>query len=159
MNNQKHVPTKLKILRNTYRDDRDGQSLTVAPISKIPTCPDYFDDDIKKMWYEISGTLYALGILQSIGVTQIEIYCKQFDIYKKAVGQVDKYGITIVSKTKYGQIMKKNPAIEVMSIAITIMQGISDRFGFSPLSQSKIKNVQVGNIIDGKEKNKFEDRF
>lgn len=144
-NEGKAVPAVLKLMRGTYREDRDGGKVTVPDaIKTVPVSPEGYTDETKDMWYKICSTLISVGLLQDIGLNQIEIYCDQYEIYRDAKLKVKDKGSVIKITSRNGQsVVKRNPYIDVMGSAFVIMNQISDRFGFSPLSQSRIKNIGV----------------
>lgn len=148
------TPTKTKKLRGTFRDDRDGAKMDVVPIAinaiqKLEP-PKNFDAPQKKLWKEIIQMLGQVGLLQIIGLHTINMYCEQFKFYSRAAKQIDELGPTVVTDTKYGPVIKKNPAYEALMNSYTILADISKQFGFSPLSQSRIKNIGL-NAEDPKE--------
>ncbi|HNR09007.1 MAG TPA: phage terminase small subunit P27 family [Saprospiraceae bacterium] len=141
MRTTKPVPAKLKVLRGTYRKDRDGKGLKVPPGQEIPEPPDRFNKDQKALWQTVCTTLRSVDLLQPVGIPLLIIYCDQSRLYQEAFDEVKRSGMITTTVTKYGTVMKKNPALEVMNGAIKIMLAISDQFGFTPLAQSKIKGV------------------
>lgn len=149
-------PTKLKKLIGTFREDRDGAKMDVIPlpasqISKLKP-PANFNAEQKQLWTEIIQTLGHVGLLQNIGIHQVTEYCIHFKLYHRALIDIDKKGHNITYDTKHGEITKKNPSYEGAMNSKSIMQGIADRFGFSPLSQSKIKNIGLSPEDEGEER-------
>lgn len=117
--------------------------------------PDGFSDVTKDMWYKICTTLMAVGLLQNIGIKQIEIYCDQYEIYKEALLMVKTKGSVIKVTGKNGHVViKRNPYMDVMGTAFVIMNQIADRFGFSPLAQARIKTAAAKPIDDNPEEQK-----
>lgn len=152
-NEGRAIPAVLKVMRGTYRKDRDAGKVSVPDVIKsVPVPPDGYSEKTKDMWYKICTTLISVGLLQDIGLNQIEIYCDQFEIYRDAKEKVMDKGSVIKITSRNGQsVIKRNPYVEVMGAAFVIMNQISDRFGFSPLSQSRIKNISspVGGKSEG----------
>lgn len=154
MSKQKHVPTQVKKLRGTFRKGRDGMEMMVPAADSVAMPPEPFNEEQKKLWYVICDTLKAIGILQEIGYVSIRIYCEQYKLYQAAYKEAED-GPTIKVTSNYGTVTKPNPAHDAMGKAFNIMQIISDKFGFSPLSQSKIKAIGTINAQDAK-KDKFD---
>lgn len=150
-NEGRAVHPVIKKLRGTYRKDRDGIKMDLEPMQEIPICPAHYDDETKDIWYSIVGSLHKVKLLQSVGIPQIKIFCDQYMIYKENIEDVRKNGSRLTVRSKNGNVVvKRNPALDVIQSTYSIIGQISDRFGFNPLAQSRIKNV--GNGGDGKEK-------
>lgn len=155
-NEGKPVHALIKVMRGTYRRDRDeGKLILPDQLKEIPTPPVNYSDQTKDMWYKICTTLMAVGLLQNIGINQIEIYCDQYQIYKDALKMVNDKGSVIKVTSKNGNsVIKRNPYMDVMGTAFVIMNQISDRFGFSPLAQARIKTAAAKPIDDNPEEQK-----
>lgn len=69
---------------------------------------------------------------------------------------IEKRGNIIMQTSSYGTTEKVNPSWTVAQNSFSSMQSIADRFGFTPVAQSKIKEIG----LLGKEKPKDkEDEF
>lgn len=141
MRTTKPVPVKLKKIRGTYRKDRDSHGLTIQPSKAIPEAPEYFTPMQKEIWQAICTTLKAIDLLQPVGMPFVEIYCQQAGLYQRALEDIQENGATTTTESRYGTVIKKNPSLEIMNQAFKVMTDISDRFGFTPLSQSRIKGI------------------
>ena len=137
--NTKPVPVQIKILRGTYRKDRDGKSiaLKMTTLDVIPEAPAHFNQKQKDLWKTICETLHRIGALQVLGLMQIRVFCEQFAIYEEAADHVKEFGPFL--KTSDGKKSYKNPSLTIMRTTFKIMLRISDQFGFTPLAQSRLK--------------------
>ena len=146
------MPTHIKELRGTNRKDRSKNDLIVPSINYCPDPPDDYTDSQKIIWKSIVETLLIAKALHEVGLPIIHSYCVQYRIFQDAYESVyPKNGskkLTIISQTKNGNIEKKNPNIDTLNQAQSAMLMIADRFGFTPLSQTKINTK----IADDKEK-------
>lgn len=105
------------------------------------------------MWYTICQTLFSVGILQDIGWHMIDVYCRQYRLFMDSLKDIKDTGGVITSySASGGEVNKMHPSVSVMERSFSIMTNIADRFGFSPLSQSRLKHIANGG--DGKEKEK-----
>jgi len=154
----KPVPKHIKELRGTDRKDRDGKGITIPPVDYLPDPPDTYTDSQKLIWTSIIKTLSVAKALHEVGIPLIHSFCVQYRIFQDAYESVyPKKGghkLTIISETKNGNIEKKNPNIDTMNQAHSAMIMIADRFGFTPLSQTKINTNPVED--PGKKKGKFD---
>lgn len=142
----KHVPKHIKELRGTTRADRDGKGL-VPPkaLEYIPDPPVEYSDQQKAMYFDIVHFLMNANALYSVGLHWVHVYCTQYKIYQECYDILngkskrgEPGGIVVVSETKHGTIYTRNQAMVSMKDALSTMMQISDRFGFTPLSMSKI---------------------
>lgn len=129
--------------------------MKVEATDTIPEAPIGFTRDQKELWRVICETLKAVNLLQPIGMHMIEIYCHQYRMYQDAAKAVHASGLLLHYKTKYGEITKKNPHLDIMAGCFKALTSIADRFGFTPLSQSKIKAVADPALFMKKKDSKF----
>lgn len=150
---KKHKTNAQKKQLGTYREDRHGdvmeESLPKTEVKLI--VPKYFNQEQTELFNDIVELLTATNTLQKVGMRFIELFCYQYKIYKESLKDIEQNGITITVAMKYGDTNKKNPAVDVANGAFSQMITIADRFGFTPLAQSKI------HVVNGKNKGKDED--
>jgi P27 family predicted phage terminase small subunit len=125
----------------------------MAPIGFLPDPPKEFTKAQQTVWIDIIKTLAAANALNEVGLPLIYSYCVQYGMFEDALNQVRIKGIVIIQKTKKGDIIKQNPAVQVMNASNSLMLSLSKEFGFSPLSQSKINTKPVE---PEKKKSKFD---
>ncbi len=137
MRTTKSVPIQIKKLRGTYRNDRDGRSISLImpTLDRIPPSPTEFTQNQIELWNTICQTLLSIGLLQEIGLIQIMVYCDQWEIYKECRYHIEKNGTMLT--TGDGRTYK-NPSLGIMKRMAQNMIKIADQFGFSPLSRSKL---------------------
>ena len=127
------VPTKIKKLRGTDREDRDPPSqIRLEQEEGIPAPPVEMGGHGKVLWEQVTTALWQLGMLAKVSTVQIEQYCNNYEIYKQAWRQTE-YGTVLTSGTR------KHPAFSIMMEAQKAMRSFEDRYGLNPSYASKIK--------------------
>ncbi len=119
---------------------------------------DKFNEIQKELVNDIVELLTRSGTLQNVGLRFVEMFCIQYKIYLSAKDNVESQGEVITVPMKYGDTTKKNPALDVMNNAFTQMITIADKFGFTPLAQSKIK-IEITKEEDNEEGKSISARF
>lgn len=156
---KEHKTNKQKRALGTYRPGRSGDVMEefIKPEKGMKLiAPKYFNQEQTELFNDIVSLLTSTNTLQKVGMRFIEAFCYQYKIYKDCIKDIDENGLTITIPMKYGDTTKKNPSVDVMNGAFTQMITIADRFGFTPLAQSKIHVVNGKN--KGNEKNtEFDD--
>lgn len=59
------------------------------------------------------------------------------------MADIEKRGNLIIQETNYGITEKVNPSVTVATNSFSSMQSIADRFGFTPVAQSRIKEIST----------------
>ncbi|MDD5013736.1 MAG: phage terminase small subunit P27 family [Atribacterota bacterium] len=149
MDGRKPVPTYLKIL-NGNPGKRPLNENEPQPDIEVPECPDYIrnDDIAYAEWQRIIPLLYDLNLITRIDRATIELYCTQYSLYKKAMQEINKKGLT-VSNVRHGE--KSIPQIAIAREAAKIIKTIAVEFGLTPSSRGRI-NVPKEEADDPMEK-------
>ncbi|WP_375710145.1 phage terminase small subunit P27 family [Pediococcus pentosaceus] len=96
--------------------------------------------------------LESTNKVQRIDSTLVELYCTQYEIYRKSYEDVQKNGIQTKAykslQDNMGEIVgkdfigyKKNPAIGTMKDAVTLMTNIGSELGLSPKSRAELFKI------------------
>lgn len=119
-------------------------------LSKDP--PKQLDRYAKKCWRKVVPFLESTNKVQRIDSTLVELYCTQYEIYRKSYEDVQKNGIQTKAykslQDNMGEIVgkdfigyKKNPAIGTMKDAVTLMTNIGSELGLSPKSRAELFKI------------------
>lgn len=119
-------------------------------LSKDP--PKQFDRYAKECWRKVVPFLESTNKVQRIDSTLVELYCTQYEIYRKSYEDVQKNGIQTKAykslQDNMGEIVgkdfigyKKNPAIGTMKDAVTLMTNIGSELGLSPKSRAELFKI------------------
>ena len=136
----KKLPTKLKKLKGTLRKHRvlpDEVSFQLA--SELPQPPAHFGKIATRVWVSIIPQLQDVGILETVDLPQLEMYCTNVEIYEKCSAIIKKAGLTIVFTNKNGHsYTAEHPALRSMNNAISLCGKLATKFGFDPAARTKV---------------------
>jgi P27 family predicted phage terminase small subunit len=89
------TPVSVKLLRGTYRADRDGRR--PSPRAEPPvnlTAPDWFNEAQRESWDYVVSSM-PLGALRLIDRGILQVFCVAEAAYTEAVQKVIQYGMVI----------------------------------------------------------------
>ncbi|EBW8860939.1 phage terminase small subunit P27 family [Salmonella enterica subsp. enterica serovar Muenchen] len=99
-----------------------------------PKTPDYFDDIAVKQWRAKSRQLAERGDLTPADWNNLELYCVNYSIYRKAVEDLARRGFTVEGSRGAAT---SNPALKAKSDAEKVMIKISSLLGFDPVGRRR----------------------
>ncbi|EEZ1063231.1 phage terminase small subunit P27 family [Escherichia coli] len=103
-------------------------------MARPPKAPAYLDDIAVKQWREKSRQLAERGDLTPADWSNLELYCVNYSIYRKAVADLAARGFSIVN-CQGGE--SRNPALSAKSDAERVMIKMASLLGFDPISRRK----------------------
>lgn len=104
--------------------------------------PDFLDEIAKSQWKARIKQLSERGDIMPEDLTNLEIYCENYSIWRAARDDLKKNGFNITN-SQGG--FSRNPAITVKADAEKVMLKISALLGFDPVSRRK-NPVETENI-------------
>lgn len=125
-----------------------------VPKNKILTNrpPYYLKSYAAAMWRRIVPLLQGQYDFKKIDQTQIEMFCIQYEILRKAYDSIEDDGVVnrieksvqdasgkIVDKDLTG--FKQNDAVKVITNAVTQLNKLSDNLGLTPASRSSLMSL------------------
>lgn len=133
----KPKPTELKMLEGNL-GHRPFNNNEPKPPKKMLECPQYIEEDVlaKQEWDRIIPELYLLNLLTTVDRAAIELYCTQYSIYRQALEDIKKNGLTTFN-IRNGS--KANPSVAIARESAKIIKAIATEFGLTPSSRSRIK--------------------
>lgn len=133
---RKQTPADLKLLAGNpgKRPINRGPDFK----SGAPECPAWLPEDARDEWARITEELVRLGVLALVDMPALSAYCGAWYLYKRAMDDIQKNGLTLANHTKYGTVHKKNPAVNVADRAMMQIRGLGSEFGLTPASRGKI---------------------
>lgn len=137
------IPTQLKILKGTYRADRDPRTgPEPLPPSGRPRKPRGLDSVASAEWEFILSQLEKMQLLNQADRPLLEAYVRTYSEWRRLCRQVEREGATIteVRPGKYGdaKVVKRHPAHEAKMECQREMDRLLTRFGFSPAAGTKL---------------------
>jgi P27 family predicted phage terminase small subunit len=122
-------------------------------------CPDWIDDDAKKVWAELVTILEAMGVLTSADAYSLTRYCQLLARWKRVEMFIQKYGETYTLTSAAGKVKCILPFPQVgiaqkLSMALTKLE---QEFGLTPSARARI-DVRVS-FLPEPELTEFEKEF
>lgn len=96
--------------------------------------PDFLDDIAKSQWKARIKQLSERGDIKSEDLTNLEIYCENYAIWRHSVADLAKNGFIIVNSQG---TQSRNPALSAKADAEKVMIKMSSLLGFDPVSRRK----------------------
>lgn len=106
------------------------------PRLTLPRPPAHLSDDEKAKWRSLVRELYPLGLVTSIDVDQLAVYCVVWVRWVKAEKLVREKGEII--KTAAGNIIQ-NPYLSIANRALEHLSKLGAEFGMTPSSRSRVR--------------------
>lgn len=125
--------------------------------------PEQLDRLARECWRKVVPFLESTNKIQRIDSSLVELYCAQYEIYRKAYDDIKENGIqnkayrslqdstgAIIGKDFVGY--KKNPAVGTMKDAINQMTAVGTELGLSPKSRAElfkiVKNTKEKSTVE-----------
>ncbi|ATW46091.1 phage terminase small subunit P27 family [Glaesserella parasuis] len=102
--------------------------------TKTPKAPSYLDEIAREQWKLKIKVLAERGDITSEDYTNLELYCVNYSLYRKAVQDIAERGFSI---TNSQGTEARNPALTAKSEAEKIIIKMSSLLGFDPVSRRK----------------------
>lgn len=96
--------------------------------------PKYLDKLAKEQWKLRSDQLASRDDIQPADWTNLELFCVNYSMYRKAMEDIAKRGFSIVNSQG---TESRNPALSAKSEAEKIMIKMASLLGFDPVSRRK----------------------
>lgn len=133
---RKAVPKNLKMLRGTYRSDRDGGGVKVK--AYLPEPPEWMPDIGKEEWERIAKELYELELLTRLDVVALEMYCSVYARWKKAEFKLLEMEEGEVSRTPNGY-QQMSAWMLIYNNCFKQLQSAAGMFGLTPADRARMK--------------------
>ena len=96
--------------------------------------PDFLDDIAKSQWKARIKQLSERGDIKPEDLTNLEIYCENYAIWRHSVADLAKNGFIIVNSQG---TQSRNPALSAKAYAEKVMIKMSSLLGFDLVSRRK----------------------
>ncbi|NTW56493.1 MAG: phage terminase small subunit P27 family [Chlorobiaceae bacterium] len=152
---RKQLPTKLHILKGTYRSSRHGNKIEPEPSVTVDLLipPKWLDKDAKKEWKNEAKMAVKLGILTEADVMMFADICILQARLKHAYGMIPKFDQHVIDQaSKNGKdwpfpmirpgakgALAHNPYIAIYNRCLVELNKMRSEFGLTPSSRSRIK--------------------
>ncbi|MCX9056956.1 MULTISPECIES: phage terminase small subunit P27 family [Enterobacteriaceae] len=116
-------------------------------MARPPKPPAYLDELASQQWKAKAKQLAERGDLTPADWINLELYCANYSIYRKAVEDVASRGFSI---TNSQGSESRNPALSAKADAEKIMIKMSSLLGFDPVSRRRNPvETDEGDELDG----------
>ena len=130
------IPTKLKILQGNKGHRKILPEPEPLKKQRTPSPPRKLSKVAKAEWKRLAKELHRLGLLTVVDVTMLEMYCLAYGRWMDAEEHVRLEGTIVLSPLK--ETPMQNPYLSIANRAMEQMLKLSQEFGFTPASRSKI---------------------
>jgi len=113
--------------------DRINLNEPEAPPGR-PPMPDHFDEVGKKTWETLCNALEVLGIMSTVDVLSLSIYCDCVSGYRHAMDKQEEFGQVLIQNG----IPKRNPYMTEVHMHRAEILKLNAQFGLTPVSRSSI---------------------
>ncbi len=136
----KPQPTAQKRLRGNP-GKRALNTREPTPELAIPSCPDWLNSDARAEWDRIVPELAAMNLLTRVDRAALACYCQAWSTFKLAQGELDKYGLTMMTGGENGFEMQR-PEVAIANKAMQQIKAFAAEFGFTPSARTSIKTPE-----------------
>lgn len=136
MRGRKPVPTAIKNLRGTYREDRAVSNEAEFSIPKrMPSPPDEMNEDGKALWRSLGKRLLDAGLFTDADQVALELLCVAYGRMKEANRMVARTGtVHMSSNGNYYQ----NPYLSVANRSWEQVKKMLAEFGLTPAERTRV---------------------
>ena len=128
------MPTQLKVLRGTLRNDRvNADEPWTEP--EIPPCPRELGGTAKKEWKRIAPELARMGLLSKVDRAALALYCDNYGRWLEAIAALQKFGVVIKSPSGFPM---QSPYVAIANKSGEQVRLLLSEFGMSPSSRSRV---------------------
>lgn len=138
MRGRKRIPTALKLLRGTSRDDRDHNEPQLE-IAK-PEPPDFLDAEALAEWHRQCDELHSLGTLAKTDRPTLAAFCQVWSRWQAAERSLTQLGVVIRTTSGEAAI---SPYFSVAQRCLKELRGFASELGLSPASRSRLNVTPV----------------
>ena len=117
---------------------RHAGEIDPPKVSEAPDPPLSMGLIAAEKWREVAGQLVALGVLTSLDLGELEIYCDYWELYTVAKQDVARDGAFILLNARTGK-SGPHPSIATMNAASDRMKQHGQLLGLNPVSRIGLK--------------------
>ena len=124
-----------KILKGTFRKDREPPADLSAPLLKLPRSPDRLSKAGKAAWRRVGAAAIEIGSLRHSDLSQLELLASALALAEECELRLRVEGLTVTSSTG---VIKANPVVSTMQIARGQAHRIMQHLGLSPTGRIRL---------------------
>jgi P27 family predicted phage terminase small subunit len=127
-------PRELKLVKGTYRKDRDMNCPEPEP--RLPDPPDWLPEGAKEEWLKTGAELFELGLISDLDIAAFAGYCLAFDEVQQTTAIIEQEGRTFRTDKGY---VGQHPAVAQRNKALLNLHKFGALFGLSPSARTRIE--------------------
>jgi P27 family predicted phage terminase small subunit len=89
-------------------------------------------------WDIVVAQLQAVGVMTSLDVHALELYCESYARWREATEQIENYGMIVKSPSGYPV---QTPYLGIANTALKHMKDLLVEFGMTPSSRTRVSTV------------------
>jgi P27 family predicted phage terminase small subunit len=142
MAGRKPKPDALKVLTGTDQPVRmNGNAPAFGKITKLPSYPSYLNKGGKKIYKDIAASLAIAGILNSINIQMLIMYCHHLGVHyeaEKNLGDVE-FRIHEMSSKNGDTYTQAKAMHKISQDALKSAKMLATEFGITPSAQARLR--------------------
>jgi P27 family predicted phage terminase small subunit len=124
-----------KLLKGTFRKDRESPPDLSAPLEKLPPAPARLSKPAQAAWKRIGAAAIQIGSLRRSDLEGLELVAAALGTAAEAEEIIRREGMVIASPTGTS---KPNPAVAILQASRAQVDRMLQRFGLSPVSRARV---------------------
>ena len=145
------TPTRLKLLRgNPGKRKTNKREPKPRAVLRVPKPPADLGTVAKREWRRVARQLVKLGLLSTVDLSLLGIYCAEIQKYREAQAFIRENGTSYVIRDKDGAVkyVAQFPQVGIARGAADLARKLAAEFGFSPASRSRIQITEKETVVD-----------
>ena len=131
---RKPKPTGLKVLEGNP-GKRPLNKAEPRTAHKMPTCPEWLEEEAKAEWNRLCKPMFDMGILTELDMSAFAAYCQSYARWKEAEEFISKHGSIVKTKSGYWQQV---PQVSISHQNQKAMMQAAAEFGLTPSARSRL---------------------
>lgn len=124
----------------TFRADRHG--VGSLPV-EVPVAPADLAPRARAFWDVVTKELFEAGYIAKLDRQILRQAADSWAVYLEAMDSIEKKGVVVESVTKYGVVLKANPACVIRDRADKQIKEVLTKFGMTPAARNNLYSQAV----------------
>lgn len=138
-------PKALKILKGSFRPDRDNANEPVPAPYEPTNLPEHLAAGVRQIWNETTNELRLMGTLHRCDRDALLAFCHAVENHRQASYLIAQTGIIMAGAD--GKAIR-NPALSIQRDSADLIRKFAQEFGLTPSARSRIRMEEAQNDAD-----------
>ena len=134
------LPTEIKLLRGTYRLDREPKN-PARPPRGTPRPPEWLGPVALELWRELAPLLVKMRVLTKADRQALALLCDALAEYRAARAVVEAEGATFTVRTDSGKVVRARPEVAIAADAHRRARLMLAEFGLTPAGRRRVEAI------------------